>query len=65
MSKKIDEYFVLSQVVDGKEKRSCVFCREELLLLRQGLFYATSKDYLSKRRSAYGRINKKVFEVIG
>ncbi len=57
--------FVLVQVVDGKEKRKRVFSLVELKLLRQGLHYAATKDYVTKRKRAYGVISKKVFEVFG
>lgn len=57
------EVFVLSLVINGKEKRRNEFSRTELKLLLEGLLYAKVKDYCGKRKTAYGKIYKKISEV--
>jgi len=59
------EKFVLSLVIDDKEKRNCSFTRTELKLLMYGLGYAKEKDYYGPRKVLYGKIYKKIKEVKG
>jgi len=57
------EKFVLKLFIDGIEKRSNEFSRGDLKLLLEGLLYAKTKDYYGKRKTAYGKIYKKISEV--
>ena len=57
------EKFVLSLVINGVEKKSKKFKRTEIRLLMEGLLYAKEKDYYGERKTAYGKIYKKISEV--
>jgi len=57
------ERFVLALFIDGVEKRNKSFTRSEINLLLQGLLYAKEKDYYGERKTAYGKIYKKISEV--
>lgn len=58
------ESFVLSQVVDGKEKKRAVFSRCELKELMQGLYYAKLKEQGGERRTSYGKIYSMLWKVL-
>jgi len=59
------EKFVLALVIDGITKRKKTFTRAEIKLLMEGLLYAKTKDYYTKRQNAYVNIYKKIWEVKG
>jgi len=57
------EKFVLTLVINGKARQEKSFTRTEINLLLQGLLYAKEKDYYGERKTAYGKIYKKISEV--
>ena len=59
------EEFVLLKVVDGVEKKRCVFSRVELKHVKDGVFYAKEKDYLLRRKHVLDVVGKRIGGLLG